>query len=618
MVLVLVGTQSSSSFAESGSSNFTASVNTVNQTGNASYSPYFSQTRFSNLTSLSGGQIVCSSNANQSLTGILAQTGGEYVATNSGSLLWCGSNGIFSVISTPPAHAFKAAYDSLNGVNSSTNGLVIALVSHANKRVGLWLCYNASPSGCKSKSTFYTLPLSFCNTFTSKMCAAEGAVLDDQLNLLYADPKNAIVGTCLYSTNYQTCSVFATLSDKPWGIAVWPFSNYLWVSDSGCKGYVWAILDWTGYPHNASIQYTLHDSLQAMSTSVQTTDGIRHLFVGDTGTCTKSPARVVDLTNSGPLNSPFTSPGSIPGISTSLTITTGSSQGSFLGKVIQQVQTLPLSVSSLTPGAYISGVVSGAGGVFYANWGSGELYHWDSVHGTTALYWQCSGCGGYGIAAASTGSNSYRVAVSDWINSGIYYCNNVTATSVGSCSGFITIDPSFCSTMPVGYCNPDGMDFDKSLNLYYVDSENNVEVELTAASGYTHAILYRTFPAGDSVVNIFIDQTNLTQYVTDNSCAGHVYANGKLIATLGQSLEGVTISSQNPENKSHLYVALDGYCITTGSSSYPKILDLTDGHSLATWDIPSSSATSTIAGISTNLYFSVTESGAVWETQDTW
>ena len=510
---------------------------------------------------------MCSSSTNQSLSGILAQTGGAYVeASASGDLLWCGNN-VISIIAKPPSGGLKGGYSGLDGVNTTTNGLVIALVTHANKRGGLWLCYGATPSGCKSKSNFYSLPSSFCNSFASKTCVPEGAVLDSQLNLLYADPKNAIVGTCLYSSNYQSCSIFATLSDKPWGIATWPFSNYLWVSDSGCSGYVWAILDWSGYPHNASIQYTLHDSLEALSTSVQTTTGSRHLFVGDTGTCTKSPARVVDLTNSGPLNTSFTAPGSIPGISTSLTITTGSTEGTFVGKVIQQVETLPLPVTSLTTGAYISGVVSGAGGVFFANWGSGELYHWDSVHGITALYWQCSGCGGYGIAAASTGSDSYRVAVSDWINSGIYYCNNVTATTVGSCSGFITIDPTFCSTMPAGYCNPDGMDFDKSLNLFYVDAVNNVEVELTAVSGYTHAILYRTFPAGDAVVNIFIDQTNQTQYVTDNSCAGHVYANGKLIATLGQSLQAVTISSQNPDHKDHLYVALDGDCITTGSSS---------------------------------------------------
>jgi len=65
-------------------------------------------------------------------------------------------------------------------------------------------------------------------------------------------------------------------------------------------------------------------------------------------------------------------------------------------------------------------------------------------------------------------------------------------------------------------------------------------------------------------------------------------------------------------------VALDGYCITTGTSAYPRIMDLTTGRTLATYDIPASLATVAIAGISTNIQFSMMETGTVWETQDLW
>jgi hypothetical protein len=164
--------------------------------------------------------------------------------------------------------------------------------------------------------------------------------------------------------------------------------------------------------------------------------------------------------------------------------------------------------------------------------------------------------------------------------------------------------------MIAGSCDPIGLAFDKKGNLWYVDLENAVEVELTKASGYSKVGATRSYCSyglGCELAGIVIDSAG-NHWVTDFSCTGNVYKNGKIVFTAGDELWGITISTLNPSKMANLYVAVTNAC---GNYPYPFVGDASDFTILPH---PYTTGGDAMPGISTQLYFTDVTNEFVWLT----
>jgi hypothetical protein len=133
--------------------------------------------------------------------------------------------------------------------------------------------------------------------------------------------------------------------------------------------------------------------------------------------------------------------------------------------------------------------------------------------------------------------------------------------------------------MRTGFCNPFGTTLDNKLDVYYADELNGVVVECTSVSGYgTCTVLENLYPEEPINLFLFPQVSNGNLWVSDYSCNGYVWLNGVVKYTVGDQLEGITLSTANPSHTLHVYVGDDGAC----TSSVPHVVDLTDGLSLPT------------------------------------
>jgi len=201
---------------------------------------------------------------------------------------------------------------------------------------------------------------------------------------------------------------------------------------------------------------------------------------------------------------------------------------------------------------------------------------------------------------------------------GLYLC----AYYSGSCtstSAFIPLPAVFCASMPIGFCNPSGIAFDPSMNLWYVDALNGVEVELTAASHYSAVGVFRSYTDNlkceplstcAPLTGITIDSKG-NHWVVDTSCAGNVYDNGIWQFSVGDDLTADQISTLNPTNTAHLYLAVQNDC---GNYPFPFVGEPTKGIILPH---PYSSGFDVMPGLSTLLYFADLSLDCVWLTIDT-
>jgi hypothetical protein len=173
--------------------------------------------------------------------------------------------------------------------------------------------------------------------------------------------------------------------------------------------------------------------------------------------------------------------------------------------------------------------------------------------------------------------------------------------------------------MPAGYCQPIGAAFDPSMNLWYVDISNGVEVELTAASHYSAVGVFRSYTDNLNCIpgitcapltGITIDSKG-NHWVVDSSCAGNVYDNGIWQFSVGDDLENAQISTLNPTNTAHLYLVVSNFC---GNYPFPFVGEPTKGIILPH---PYSSGWDDVPGLSTLLYFTDYEFYHVWLTVDT-
>jgi len=218
--------------------------------------------------------------------------------------------------SLPNSDGAGGASFGMGGIKTKAQGLVLALTSFSFP--GLWLCYNATTSGCGSKSAFISLPSSFCSSQPTHGCSASGTALDKSLNLFYVDAINADLVECTASSGYQSCKVLPASSAfsgfEPSGLFL--RGSTFFVSDRSCSGKVW-----NGTSSSLSVIATVGDQLISIAVSSKNPSKALHVYVGDAGACKGVAAHVVDATDGKPLPTPFTSSMAIEGLDSSLQFT---------------------------------------------------------------------------------------------------------------------------------------------------------------------------------------------------------------------------------------------------------------------------------------------------------
>jgi len=172
-------------------------------------------------------------------------------------------------------------------------------------------------------------------------------------------------------------------------------------------------------------------------------------------------------------------------------------------------------------------------------------------------------------------------------NGGFWLCYHATASGCGSKSPFIFVDASnsgnFCKSEHAGFCNVHSIALDNSLNVYYVDLANGVLVECLRGTGSYSSC--NNLPAssafaGHSPNALFLRGTEF--YVGDGACAGALWVGTKssltLVASLGDRIDSITVSTDNPQKSPHIYLGIAGSC----NSVPAHVLDYNDMITLPT------------------------------------
>ena len=215
-------------------------------------------------------------------------TGGAFVETGDGNLVFCGS-GTTTTIATNPEPS--APWDGMGGVNTAIYGTVLALTSYApTPGSGLWICYGASSSGCAfGTSAFIVLPSSFCSTEPAGYCEPIGTALDSSLNLYHVDYANAKLVECTASSGYQSCTNLPASSAlkgySPIGLAL--VGGTFYVADDSCSGRVWK-----GTKSSLSVIYKTGEALTDITASKNNRTKTLHIYGVFSGICKGTGAYV--------------------------------------------------------------------------------------------------------------------------------------------------------------------------------------------------------------------------------------------------------------------------------------------------------------------------------------
>lgn len=254
------------------------------------------------------------------ITGIYANgTKAAFVEDyDTGQIYYCtgGGTGVeysLTLVTSPPAGTPSG--DKFWGMGGIVIDHVLKLVLSAEGTTpGFWLCEQTNSHTCMVYSRFITLPSSLCANMRTAVCSPYGITIDSKQNVYYADPNNGVVVECLLPSNYATCKVLYNFSPyKPEGIFR-DSSGNIWVSDASCTGNVWV---------NGAALKQENDSLTAITvTTAQNPSKQPRIFVADTGTCTDTRARILDLSDGSYFMTPYPGPGPLPGLSTTLQYTT--------------------------------------------------------------------------------------------------------------------------------------------------------------------------------------------------------------------------------------------------------------------------------------------------------
>lgn len=225
---------------------------------------------------------------------------------SSGNLTVCGG-GADTTIATPPAGFSYSGYAGMAGVKVSGK-LDLILISwgpRPSPAVG-WYCLNATPTGCQSTAGF-TLPSSFCSSESAGYCNPDGLVIAKTLAFTYVDVINEQMVSC--SAHAVSCSVDGASADFSGFLPseIVQSRSTLYVSDNSCTGYIWE-----GSTTSMTVLTHLGDALGGIAFHQKT------LYVADWGTCTSSPAHIIDVKTGSSLPTPFTGPEELIGLDSDL------------------------------------------------------------------------------------------------------------------------------------------------------------------------------------------------------------------------------------------------------------------------------------------------------------
>jgi hypothetical protein len=266
---------------------------------------------------VTGYTLLCSSLPNgDSAAGIYPAKGGAFVEDwSNGNIVFCGSRHS-KTIATAPAGGMSASYYGMGGIQTKKDGIVLALTTAGLQ--GLWLCGHATPSGCGSKSSFITLPSSFCTAESAGHCNPQGTAIDSALNLYYVDGQSQELVECTAASNYQSCSNLPASSAlqglEPQGLFLKGSTFY--VSDVSCVGDVWE-----GTKTSLHVAYSVGEEVYALGVSNKNPSKTSHVYGGLSGFCLSNPSSIMDLNDGRSLPTPFTSSSVILGIDSSLQFT---------------------------------------------------------------------------------------------------------------------------------------------------------------------------------------------------------------------------------------------------------------------------------------------------------
>lgn len=313
----------------------------------------------------------------------------------------------------------------------------------------------------------------------------------------------------------------------------------------------------------------------------------------------------------------------------------------------QQICSLPgANVSSSVFYSRTTDIKTTDPGVFLEDESNGDIY-WCSIDNTFAPNnatliahppHGAHGAGYYGMGGYETGGGKEGVVlvVTSYVLHGMWFCYFATLQNCEMDeSAFIPFPASYCSTLATGTCNPYGTALDSSLNVYWVDPQNDVFSECTSISNYSTCFslpstssLSGRRPIGLALVNNTAPDLNYsgwTFYITDYSCKGFVWegngtSNSPLvpIAQVGDSLEGIGTTTKDVGFTQQLLVGDSGRC----HDKPAKIIDLSND----TQVIPTNfSGPSSIIGISVcwgqclqnltgsrQLFYTSSSNGTVW------
>jgi len=249
---------------------------------------------------------------------ILSTIAGVFtVDAKTGNIFYCDLNSDeFLVISLPQGYSGEysglGGWDTWYSSNVSSTG-ILTLVETSSALQGMTFCYGATVHGCTDGMSWYPFPSSYCSQFTEG-CDPVGSVLDANLNVYWVDPANSVLTEC-YAPEYLSCSTLVSAGQfqqfakfgrpvQPVGLAfingTAPYETPGWqfyISDASCAGDVWvtsSASDWS-----LSLVKSVGDSLWGIgSSTLDTPQNSQQVFVVDTGGCSISPARILDISPS--------------------------------------------------------------------------------------------------------------------------------------------------------------------------------------------------------------------------------------------------------------------------------------------------------------------------------
>lgn len=243
------------------------------------------------------------------------------VDAENGNIYYCDVKSDIFLTAEPPS-GYSGQYSGLGGWDTwysanvtsySPAAGILTLVETSSELQGMLFCHETQIKHCTGGLQWVTFPTSYCDQFQSERCDPEGTVLDANLNVYWVDPINQVLTEC-FAPQYTSCSTlisqrefqfqsYGRVAVEPTGLAFFngtePYLSPGWqfyITDGSCTGNVWRVTENYGYGWRLSLVATMNDSLSGIGSSTRgTPNNYQQVFVEDTGSCTNTPAKLVDI-----------------------------------------------------------------------------------------------------------------------------------------------------------------------------------------------------------------------------------------------------------------------------------------------------------------------------------